>query len=268
MYPQKATPLIIVGRQRSGTRFLTDVLNSFEGVAIQGELPNPVMLSAVQMIGDIEAYYAKMAATGDPRDRRHYRTWKKKSEDLIFSIWENASQTARVKFDADVKYFGYKRPNNEFYFDFYEASFRFRSPVYVYCTRRFADNYLSIGSRWPERSIEQVASEYLESTAQYRHMSAGAPGRVLLFVLDDYVRHGFQYIADCIIDPLGLRLTQSHRRRIEQMRAKNRTEEDLKLVRRRNLTAEEQHFIRTHPELDEEFEKLRFSYSVNDVHRA
>ena len=265
MYPQKATPLIIVGRQRSGTRFLTDVLNSLDGVAIQGELPNPVMHSAAQMVRDVESHYAQMAENGSPRDRRHYRTWQKKVEDLIFSIWENASQTARVKFNADTKYFGYKRPNNEFYFDFYEASFRFRPPVYVYCTRNFADNYLSIASRWPERSVEQVASDYLESTAQYQRMSAGAPGRVLLFVLDDYVKHGLQYIKDGIIDPLGLRLTDDHRRKLEQMRAKNRTEEDLKLTRRRKLTTVEQRFLRAHPDLDKVFETLRFSYSPVDA---
>ena len=235
---------------------MTDVLNSFDGVAIQGELPNPVMHSAAQMIREVDAHYSGMAERGDARYRRQYNTWLRKKEYLIFSIWENASQGARVKFGASTKYIGYKRPNNELYFDFYEASFKFRPPRYVYCTRNFVDNYLSIVSRWPERTIEQIASEYIESTAQYHRMSAGAPERVLLFNLDDYVRYGLKYIEDSIIMPLGLPLEKDHTRRLTRMGGKNRTEEDLKLLRRKSLTMQEQDFIRAHPELEREFEKL------------
>ena len=260
MYPRKATPLIIVGRQRAGTRFLTDILNSFTGVAIQGELPNPVMRAVEQMIRSVDAFYSELAETGAARHRVQREGWLKKREYLIFSIWENAGQGTRVKFNSKTRYIGYKRPNNESYFDFYEASFRFRPPFYIYCTRNFVDNYLSIISRWPERTIEQVASDYLESTAQYHRMSARAPERALLFNLDDYIKHGLQYIENFITAPLGLHLGNEHRQRLKKVKARNRTAEDLKLPRRKVLTTEEQQFIHAHPELEREFEKLCLSY--------
>lgn len=263
MYPRKATPLIIVGRQRAGTRFLTDVLNSFAGVAIQGELPLPVMHAVEQMIRSIDAFYSEMAETGIKRHRVQLDGWVRKREYLIFSIWENAGQGTRVKFNSKSRYIGYKRPNNESYFDFYEAAFRFRPPFYIYCTRNFVDNYLSIISRWPERTIEQVASDYLESTAQYHRMTAEAPGRALLFNLDDYIQHGLQYIEDLIMAPLGLHLENEHRQRLKTVKPRNRTAEDLKLPRRTGLTIDERQFIDAHPELETEFEKLCLSYNCS-----
>lgn len=256
MYPKNIKPLIILGRQRAGTRFLTHILNSFDEVAIQGELPNPVMRSAEQMIRAVDTFYAETAKAGDKRRQREYERWLKKKEDLIFSIWENASQSSRVKFNKNTRYFGYKRPNNESYFDFYERSFTFRPPIYVYCTRNFIDNYLSIVSRWPERSIERVGSEYLESTAQYHKMTSGARGRVLLFNLDDHVKLGLAYIEENIITPLGLKIMEDHRSRLEQAGARNRTEEDLNIPRRRQLTRAEQAFVCAHPELEMEFKRL------------
>lgn len=264
MYPKAATPLIIVGRQRAGTRFLTNILNSFNGVSIQPELPNPVMHAAADMMRTIQSYYARMAETGDARQQRYYDRWLRKRENLIFSIWENASQGGPVKFTAKTRYFGYKRPNNETYFAFYEALFRSRPPMYVYCTRNFTDNYLSIVSRWPERTIEQVADDYLKSTAQYQLMVADAPRRVLLFNLDDHVKYGFEYIENRIVAPLDLQLKALHRRRLERMGPRNRTEEDLNVPRRKVLTSGEEEYIRAHPELDREFGKLCISSAARD----
>ena len=256
MYPKRCKPLIILGRQRAGTRFLTEVLNSFDEVSIQGELPNPVMRTAKRCIQDIERFYAEAARTGGEKDRREYKGWLRKKEDFIFSIWEHAGQSRRARYHARTRYFGYKRPNNESYFRFYERSFRHRKPIYVYCTRNFVDNYLSIVSRWPERSIERVSSEYIESTMQYHRMVARAPARVLLFNLDDYIGRGLAYIEKNIINPLELELSRDHRSDLERMNARNRTEEDLNTPRRRELTEAEQAFIRSHPELEAEFMKL------------
>lgn len=256
MYPRKVKPLIILGRQRAGTRFLTNILNSFDDVAIQGELPDPVIRSAVRLVQQVDGFYAEMARSGNSKEQREYKGWLRKKEDLIFSIWEHAGQSRRVQYHADTKYFGYKRPNNEAYFTFYEKSFLHRRPIYVYCTRNFIDNYLSIVSRWPERSIERVSTEYMDSTMQFHKMTAGAPGRVLLFNLDDYVRFGFAYIEENIITPLSLDLTEHRRQELESMSGANRTEEDLNIPRRRELTRLEQDFILAHPELESEFRKL------------
>lgn len=256
MYPSRARPLLIVGRQRAGTRFLANVLNTFAEVSIQGELPNPVMQLAEKFILDLERAYQEVHDTGGKKGESEYKGWLKKKEDLIYALWEHAGQSRRVPYDQSTRYFGYKRPNNEAYFAFYEASFTHRRPLYIYCTRNFVDNYLSIASRWPERSIGQVGQDYLMSTEQYREMKAAAPGRVLIFNLDDYLAEGIPYLARNIFRPLRLKLAPEQRQEIARMGATNRTEEDLKLLRRRELTPTEVKYLLAHPEIEMAYAKL------------
>lgn len=255
MYPKNFNPLIIVGRQRAGTRFLTNLLNSFDEVTIQGEVPPQVMEKVVHFIRDIDSYYANTADRG-ARRRRYYETWRRKKEDLLFSIWEFTNQSPVVKSSAKTRYFGYKRPNNEMYFDFYEEAFVFRPPMYVYCIRNFVDNFLSVVSRWPERNIKDIAGEYLDSVTQYHKMKKAAPDRVLLFNLDNHVRMGIDHVESNVIRPLGLKLSDEHRRKIKRMKGRNRTEEDLKIPRRKTLSTSEQQFVNRHPELEIAFREL------------
>jgi hypothetical protein len=255
MYPKNLKPLIIVGRQRAGTRFLTNLLNSFDEVTVQGEVPTHVMEKVAQFIRDIDSYYAK-AANRSARHRRSYKMWRRKKAQLLFSIWENASQTRSVKSSATTRFFGYKRPNHEMYFDFYEDAFAFRPPIYVYCIRNFVDNFLSVVSRWPERKIKDVAGEYLDSVTQYHKMKTTAPDRVLLFNLDNHITIGIDHVESNIVRPLGLKLTVEHRRKIKRMKGRNRTEEDLKIPRRKVLSTSEQKFVDRHPELEIVFRKL------------
>lgn len=255
MYPKNFKPLIIVGRQRAGTRFLTNLLNSFDEVTIQGEVPTHVMEKVVHFIRDIDSYYAT-AADRSSRHLRYYKIWRRKKERLLFSIWEFTSQARAVKSTSKTRYFGYKRPNNEMYFEFYEEAFAFRPPVYVYCIRNFVDNFLSVVSRWPERNIKEIASEYLESVAQYHKMKDAAPDRVLLFNLDNHVKMGIEHTVSNVIRPLGLKLTREHRKKITRMKGRNRTVEDLKIPRRKELTRSEQKFLDRHPELDLAFREL------------
>lgn len=256
IYPETATPLIVFGRQRAGTRFITDMLNSFDEVALQGEIPAPVMRSIEKFIVEADRYYRQAAAQGGIRRKRGYELWIRKKPDLIFAMWANASQSLRIAPGADCRYYGYKRPNNEFYFDFYEEHLADRKPRYVYCVRNFEDNYLSISSRWPDRTIEDVADDYLASIAQYHSIKAKASERVFLFNLDEHIRLGFGYVENNIIAPLGLQLDDRMRAELSTMGARNQTEKVTKKARRLELNEEETAYILSRPELDIEFRKL------------
>jgi hypothetical protein len=102
MYPRNFKPLIIVGRQRAGTRFLTSLLNSFEEVTIQGEVPTHVMEKVTRFIRDLDSYYGK-AADRSARHDRYYKIWRRKKEHLLVSIWEYASQSRSVKSSTAVR---------------------------------------------------------------------------------------------------------------------------------------------------------------------
>jgi hypothetical protein len=253
---ETVTPLIIVGRQRSGTRFLANALNRFPGVTVQGELPNPVMASFQKFIDKTDNYYRRMRANGMEAHRRQYAFWKEKKRDLIFSCWTNASQSRVSVPRENCRYFGYKRPNNEFYFEFYERHLSERPPIYIYCTRNFQDNYLSIASRWPNRGIHRVAREYLESSRQYWKMKAVAPDRVLGFVLDDYIEQGADYLCTAVLDRLGLDYNDEHLERI-QSQGKSNSTESKNIPRRTSLTKRESVYLRLRPALAENFQAIR-----------
>lgn len=256
MYPENATPLIVFGRQRAGTRFVADVLNTFREVTIQGELPNPVMRALEKFVDDTERSYLSLAKDGSDRRAREYRNWVRKKPALIYAMWANASQSRRVVPDRKCRYFGYKRPNNEFYFDFYERHFSERKPRYVYCVRNFVDNYLSIVSRWPDRSIEQVAEDYLSSLEQYNKIKLAAPDRVMLFNLDDHIRHGVPYIERNVLGKLEIPIDDEVRARLATLGAVNETDKLSGVVRRRHLSSDEQKFIDANANLGSTFMKL------------
>jgi hypothetical protein len=308
-YLEKTVPLLIVGRQRAGTRHLTNVLDSFDDVLIQGEIPNQVMSSIEKMVSDTDKYYRNQFEKNPENELSiiRYENWKVQRQDLMLSLWANCSQQRRkepgplykyfgikdffgfaIKTDntslpdrqdfsgrsylfnsiyykrfripkASYRYYGYKRPNNEKYFELYEKIFELRPPVYIYCVRNFHDNFLSIISRWPDRDIEKVAIEFLESMAQYHIMKNAAPYRVLLFNLDDFIAQGFTYLEREIINKLGLTMSNSQRDFLTKLPPSNATEEKFGLERRQSMTEKEREYYLSRPELVDEFKKLCIS---------
>ena len=248
-YLNDAIPLIVCGRQRAGTRFITEALNSFHSVSLQGEIPNPVMKSAIRFISQCDAFYANAAKSGTSGIQQ-LRHWKRKRVWLMFDIWAGASQSKRHPTPNDCKYIGYKRPNNEQFFEFYENIFIKHKPRYIYCIRNFRDNFLSISSRWPERKIDQVAEDYLGSLDQLKKMKAAAPERVLVFDLDEHIRSGWSYVETKILVPLGLEpRDDAHRNTLASAGPINTTEAITEKPRRKELTAEELVYLDAHPEL-------------------
>lgn len=244
-----AIPLIVCGRQRAGTRFITNALNSFDAVCLQGEIPNPVMNSAVHFIAQCDAFYTRAAKSGAAGSRQ-LRLWKRKRVRLMFEIWAGTSQIAREPISEACRYYGYKRPNNERLFEIYENIFTVNKPIYVYCIRNFRDNFLSIVSRWPERTIDQVAEDYLSSLDQLEVMKAAAPDRVLVFDLDEHIRSGWPYVEAAILDPLGLEYhSDAHRDQLAGAGPVNSAEAITKRAKRDRLTEDEQGYLDAHPEL-------------------
>ena len=205
------------------------------------------------LVDGTERYYARRAEGGDEQHRREYRLWGKKKEKLIFSMWAYSGQSKAVIPKSRCAYFGYKRPNNEFYFEFYEEHLKRRPPVYIYCIRNFVDNYLSIASRWPERKIAEVAKDYMQSIEQYHLMKKAAPDRVFPFVLDRHIEEGVSYLETHILQPLGLANQGEVLSRIASKGAVN-TAEGKVGHRRRDLTRREQRFLNKRPDIANAFQ--------------
>jgi hypothetical protein len=255
-YLKKARPLVVFGRPRAGTRFITNILNSFPEVTMQGEIPDPVMDAVADFIERVDDYYRARASKKRDAGARQFELWRDKKEALIYSFWAGTSQASRAQPGSNCRYFGYKRPEHEQYFSFYETHFGADRARYVFCVRNFVDNYLSIKSRWPTRKIEDVADRYVDSIHRYNDAVAAAPGRVLLFNLDDHVRYGFEYTRSAVLDPLGLKPSSKHYERLAQQGPTNTTEGDHGRKRRTELTPRERQVIEARPELRELFRAL------------
>lgn len=255
------TPLIVCGRQRAGTRFITEILSSFDEVTLQGEIPNPITAAMKKFIEHCNFVYEKQATEEEnPRRKKQRDGWRDKRKKLIFDLWAGIAQSRRVERSANCRYYGYKRPNNEIYFDFYEENFPEPKAHYVYCIRNFEDNFLSIASRWPDRNIETVADDYLSSIHQFEAMKASAPDRVHLFDLDAHIREGASYVYRAVLDPLGLVPRDAeHRQNIERFGPVNTTEGTENKPRRRILSDTEVAFLASRPDIAEAHRRVTTS---------
>lgn len=255
MYPVKATPLIVCGRQRAGTRYVTNVFNAFPEVSIQGEIPDRVLRSVVTFMSELDTYYLQeRSSSGGNLDPK--KTWLRKRKDLLYAIWADSSQSKRVRAGDRCRYYGYKRPGHEKHYEFYERILEGSNPIYVYCLRNFRENYLSIASRWPERKISEVAEDYLKSIAICKRMRSAVGERLLLFNLDEHSRHGFGYLERAILEPLGLQADTELRDKVSSMGPANTTERHHGIPRRRELTDAEKQYVARHPELEATYVEL------------
>ena len=199
-YPssENAAPLIVVGPQRCGTRFVTNVLNSMPGVTLQGEIENSLMDQVVSLARKTDKIYLN-------DERRNVRnSWEESKHDFIYGAWTHLAKGKKRKAGSGCLYYGYKSPFHEKYFDFYNAYFHPLRPKYVCCVRSFQGHYFSVKARWPNKHIAWVASRYARSLKRIRYMKESRPDDVLLFFLDEYKEQGFDYLRHRILEPLGL----------------------------------------------------------------
>jgi len=241
-YPSvdQATPLLVVGPQRSGTRFVTNVLNSLPGVTIQDEIPAGVMESLKWLTIKCENKYAnsEIKARAD--------SWECTKHDFMFAAWGNLTQGRRRESDTSCIYYGYKTPFHEKYFDFYNAFFDPVRPKYVCCIRSFIDHYFSVSARWPERTIHLISRRYINSLRQISYMKKQRPDAVLLFFLDDYKEIGMPYPHQRIFMPLGLEKVD--RAEKKAMKGPANASEQMGFQKRSNLTWRQELYLKLSPE--------------------
>lgn len=261
-YPsvEQSVPLIVVGPPRSGTRFVTDVLNCVPGITLQGELNNYVMDMICQIVQKCDIVYGPDAVLNrkryyDGTIRDLTKNWDATKRDFMFSAWANLGKVVRRDCAPDCRYYGYKTPWHEFHFDFYNTFFHPVKPRYIYCVRQFKGHFLSVTARWPERSIRFVAQKYVRSVRQARYMKQQRPDEVMIFVLNDYKQQGIQYLRQRLFEPLGITDVAEAEHRAEQGAVN--TAGQLGFQKKANLTMLQKLFLKLYPHPLREFDALR-----------
>lgn len=197
-----ATPLLVVGPPRCGTRFVTNVLNKVPGVVIHGEIHNKVVQSLFKVIETCNKVYETKGRPDGWTER-----WNVQRHDFLLAAWANLTKGHRKKSPVDCLYYGYKTPRHEKYFDVLNRFFAPIHPHYVCCIRNFCDHLLSVQACWPKVSSLEASLKYIQSLRHIRYMKQQRPKDVHLFFLDDYIGTGLPYLTERLFVPLGLQDT-------------------------------------------------------------
>lgn len=241
-------PLIIAGPPRSGTRFVTNVLNKVPGVTINGEIPDNIMNSVIRVTKKCDRTYQSK------HENSWAQSWDRTKRDYMFAVWANLNKSGRNNIDPECRFFGYKTPFHEKYFDFYNAFFDPVKPKYVCCIRSFEEHLLSVQARWPWRIAPYVALRYVLSLRRLRYMKEKSPGHVLFFFLDDYKKTGTGYLQEKIFRPLGLKNVEAAIQKAEKGAAN--TSAQLGCQRMTRLSSIQKLILRICPKPLNEFKTL------------
>ena len=204
------TPLIVVGPPRSGTRFVTAVLNGIPDVQLYSEIRDEILAPMRKSMKRAEGVYASSDREGLSEN------WTSKKRALMYSLWHGLSADRQRPPRKKSLYIGYKTPFHEQHFEFYNRYFDPVRPVYICCIRSFVDHFLSVQARWPRHGIAYTAVRYIRSLRKIRRMKAERPDEVIVFVLDDCRDQGYAYIQERLLRPLGLDEHPRARRRAEK----------------------------------------------------
>jgi len=243
-----ASPLMVVGSPRCGTRFVANALNRHPAIVVQGEIPKPAMDSAVRFLTETGQFFASVPQWST--------SWENSRRDLLYCIWASMIKGKQRVSGARIAWFGHKTPQHDRYWEFYRNFFGEIGPKYVFCMRNFVDHYLSMASMNEAHSIERVAREYRASVARYAEMKAALGENVSLFILDDLRDGGIDYVRETLFERLGIEADRRTLSRIDVSRQANSTERKGR-SRRRELAADESAFLKDNQDLMAALEALR-----------
>lgn len=190
-----ARPLIVCGMGRSGTRMCANILNNSSLVELQGEIGGP---AGTRLVTWLEA------ARLQRRNDNHAETYNLAR--AAFRLGNRGDGRER----PGVLWFGHKTPRHERHFRRYEVIFDDpdNRPIYVYCFRNPFDVWRSYRAMpWNKfRTVEDFLKAWLRSVRMYEIMAEAAPGRVIVFNLDEMLRAGdwSAYLTPRLFEPLQI----------------------------------------------------------------
>ena len=206
-----ASPLIVFGMGRSGTRMCANILNNSREIELQGEIGGPVGAKMMSWLESVRS------GRETPDADRMYRLARAAFRD---------STPSRRQVRNRARWFGHKTPRHERHFDRYEAIFDdpARPAHYVYCLRNPFHVWRSYRIMpWNKfKNVREFLDAWIKSVRTYERMIEAAPGRVHLFNLDDMIRAPdlSAWIAPNLLEPLGVS-PASFRRPVDELENSN-----------------------------------------------
>lgn len=181
---ENVKPIVICGAARSGTRMLTDILNSHSNIVIQEEMHAKTIekyFEFIDAIGSNFEYYSER------KGKNLSVHWNDSLKYLNFSFFASANKRGLTGFGKDIIFSGIKTPGYERYFASFDKIFPDSPPVYMYCIRDVAKVWRSWKTIGFLDDVMLFRTRYERSLRQALKIKKSAPDRFFLFDLDSYV---------------------------------------------------------------------------------
>lgn len=168
-------PIIVGGMPRSGTTFVTSLLNAHHDLAITAEM-NP---NAAEKLLDLHEHLTRYMY----RHQVRREVWDAKRAQFVLDAW--CALTGDERLQGPDPHIGHKTPGSELLFERYEQAFEPVRPRLVYCMR---DGWSVLRSLlnmpWRPVPLRRRLEQYTTSVATFERLQASRPDRVRLFQVD------------------------------------------------------------------------------------
>lgn len=198
------TPIIVCGAARSGTRMITDILNTHPEIAIQNEMHADTVEAYFKMIDVVTNTFIHHS---ERKGKFLGDLWEKSRTGLTHAFLASACKKGPVGKQKDnLKYHGIKTPGFERYFDQFENAFSGNSPKYVYCVRapeKVWPSWVALGYL---DDVDVFHRRYLRSLRQANKIKSKASDRFSVFDLDAFVDSDdkAKFLHDEIFSKIGI----------------------------------------------------------------
>ncbi len=126
---KKTTPVIVCGAARSGTRMMTDILNTHKNILIQEEMHANTIESYFNMLRNIDDVFDSYS------ERKGYQLdthWNNSKHILSHVFFATAGKKKTTNNTKEITFHGIKTPGYERYFPELEDAFSHTPPIYIY----------------------------------------------------------------------------------------------------------------------------------------
>jgi len=182
-----ATPLVVCGLARSGTRFVANVLDRLDSVGVVGEVPELALKPNLEAKIKTLAYYEGL---GNNRNWDAY--YKDHLKLSIFFDWivlskKNNNRTLKKinSTEQGLSFFCVKTPYHEKCAGLYRDLLGERAVRYIFCYRKFEDHFVSMQAMNDRNTFSVVARKYLQTAKSYFELKMQQEKEVSLILTGD-----------------------------------------------------------------------------------
>lgn len=196
-----ASPVVICGLARAGTRYIANVLNTYNDVAVVGEVPTKAMRLSLESKIEIMDYYRRMG-----REDNWGKQFIDSMSTQIFTDWfllskhNSAKLVSKVNSESSLSHFCLKTPYHEQLHSAYSELLGGHGVKYIFCFRDFESHFVSMKAMNPRNNLKWVYEKFMSTARIYLSLKASSPDCVSLITVEDLKSGDYDILNERIFD--------------------------------------------------------------------